>query len=320
MNYKSHNTILKNEVSEILLENLKDEEEYFIDFTFGGGGHTFELLERKPNINVFAFDQDSDAIKNGKLNIKSRNLDDKITLIHDNYINFEKHLGKYPFLIENISGIIMDIGVSSHQFDAGERGFSFRYDADLDMRMNRDDDSLDTAEVLINENTEEELKNLFSEYGEERYASRIAQAICEQRNIARIKTTKELENIIFHCYPKKDRFKKAHPATKCFQALRIAVNKELEVLENVIPQIISNLKIGGKLCIISFHSLEDRIVKRKFKELQAGEVPCKILTKRPLVPSEDEIMHNSRARSAKLRVIERTMDKVRSQKNKYAKE
>jgi len=200
----------------------------------------------------------------------------------------------------------MDLGVSSHQFDQFERGFSFRADAPLDMRMAYDNDDILTASQILNEYEEEDIANLIFKYGEERLTRRIAAAIVEARQEGNITTTKELENICFHAYPKRERHKKAHPATRTFQALRIAVNDELGVLESTIEKLFGLLDKGGVLGIISFHSLEDRIAKHKFKEIfQTDKSIAKILTKRPLLPSEGEVGENKRSRSAKLRFIQK---------------
>jgi len=246
-------------------------------------------------------DQDPDALKNGRKLIEEKKLGERIDLISSNFSQFPSLMGdKYPEI--RFGGILMDLGVSSHQFDIPERGFSFKYDAPLDMRMNYEDDTQETAADICNTRSGEELEEIFREYGEERFSGRIAEKIVEVRPI---KTTKDLENIIFHCYPKKMRFGKIHPATRCFQALRIAVNEELGVLSEVLPQLTELLKTGGRLCVISFHSLEDRIVKRAFKELAKENESLKIVTKKPITPGESEIAANSRSRSAKLRVIER---------------
>jgi 16S rRNA (cytosine1402-N4)-methyltransferase len=200
----------------------------------------------------------------------------------------------------------MDLGVSSHQFDKMERGFSFRADAPLDMRMNHGDNSKPTAADLLNTLSEKEIADLLFTYGEERLSRRIAAKICELRLTKKIETTSELEDICFHAYPAKDRHQKTHPATRSFQALRIAVNDELRVLENTIPKLLPYLSEGGVLAIISFHSLEDRIVKHTFKEiLEKQDFPVTILTKKPLTATEEELSINSRSRSAKLRILQR---------------
>lgn len=295
-----HFSVLKDECLSFLTENATLDS-YFADLTFGGGGHSFALLDLVKTYKLISVDQDPDALKNGAKLIEEKNLQKRIELISSNFSKFPSLMSeKYPEV--RFQGILMDLGVSSHQFDIPERGFSFKYDAPLDMRMNYEDDTLETAADICNTKTVEELEEIFKTYGEERYSKRIAEKIVEERPI---KTTKDLENIIFHCYPKKMRFGKIHPATRCFQALRIAVNEELGVLSEVLPQLTELLKTGGRLCVISFHSLEDRIVKRAFKELAKENESLKIVTKRPITPGENEIAANSRSRSAKLRVIER---------------
>jgi 16S rRNA (cytosine1402-N4)-methyltransferase len=207
---------------------------------------------------------------------------------------------------QKFAGILMDLGVSSHQFDKTERGFSFRGDAPLDMRMNYGDSNTPTAADLLNTLPEKEIADLLFAYGDERLSRRIAARICELRQTKKIETTGELEDICFHAYPAKDRHQKTHPATRSFQALRIAVNDELRVLEDTIPKLLPYLSEGGVLAIISFHSLEDRIVKHTFKELlEKQDFPVTILTKKPLTATDEELSENSRSRSAKLRLLQR---------------
>lgn len=277
----------------------------FLDCTFGGGGHSLDLLSLHDEHKVVALDQDEQAIENGKRLIEQQQLQKRLFLIQTNFENvLEAKIPMLDFIgAPGFDGIILDAGVSSHQFDTPERGFSFRFEAKLDMRMDQTNDHIKTAANLVNELDEQELTEIFQEYGEERYSQRIAQKIIEERQKSSIETTKDLENIIFHCYPKKQRFQKIHPATRVFQALRIAVNRELDVLKNVLPDLFTLLSPGGKLAVISFHSLEDRIVKHTFKQLARENPSFKILTKRPLIPTNEEIEHNSRARSAKMRVI-----------------
>lgn len=206
--------------------------------------------------------------------------------------------------------------MSSHHFDEATRGFSFRFDGPLDMRMNNHSDEFFTAEEVINEYGINQLVKIFDEYGEEKYSKKIANKIAEERKIKRITTTKELENIIFHCYPKEQRYGKTNPSTRVFQALRLEVNRELEVLSETINQLIPMLKVGGRLAIISFHSLEDRIVKNLFRDAALSvDLPVEVLTKKPVIPSDEEILNNYRSRSAKLRVLERV--NVKKSKNKY---
>lgn len=304
-NYKSHQSVLLEECLTYLSANiigLKDC--YIADLTFGAGGHTKEFLERYQNIKMIGVDQDPDAIENAKA-LSLQRLD-----LH--WANFKKFPQIYK---ENynqdkgkLMGVLIDLGVSSHQFDQMSRGFSFRESAFLDMRMNYKDDSNKTAADVLNSYTLEELVEIFERYGEEKFSQRIAQGIVDERAKIKITDTKQLENIAFHAYPKNLRHKKIHPATKVFQALRIEVNQELKVIEEVIDGLIEVMPLGCRLAIISFHSLEDRIVKHKFKDLARLSKKVKILTKKPIVPSAEEISNNKRSRSAKLRVIERVSE------------
>ena len=322
MNYTSHYTVLKKECVDYLIENASSNEiNFFADLTFGGGGHSFEFLARNPLFHVRSTDQDPDALKNGYARIENENMSDRIKLFNTNFIHFAEIIKREsPEVFAEgggFKGILLDLGVSSHHFDDASRGFSFRFEAPLDMRMNNASEDFLTAEEIVNTYSESELIRIFEEYGEEKNAKKIARKICLEREENRIKTTKQLENIIFHCYPKEHRFGKTNPSTRVFQALRLEVNKELEVLAKVINQLLPLLKMGGRLAIISFHSLEDRIVKNLFKEAsQDDELPFQVLTKKPILPSEEEILNNSRSRSAKLRVIERI--EKRRMKNKYS--
>ncbi len=320
MSYTNHYSVLKNECIHHLTKNALDKEiSYYADLTFGGGGHSFELLYQNSYFQVRSTDQDPDALKNGEKRIAEEKMSSRIKLFNTNFVRFPevaKQECPEVFATGGFQGILLDLGVSSHHFDEAGRGFSFRFDGPLDMRMNHKSDSFLTAEEIVNSYKEEHLIKIFSEYGEEKYSKKIAIKICEERKIKKISTTKELENIIFHCYPKEQRHGKTNPSTRVFQALRLEVNRELEVLAEVIAQLIPLLKVGGRLAIISFHSLEDRIVKNLFKEAsQSVEYPTEILTKKPIVPGEEEIFNNSRSRSAKLRVIERVTNK--KEKNKY---
>ena len=277
----------------------------FADLTFGAGGHTFTLSDRVSGSTVYSVDQDPDALKNGAENIIRRGKEGAVNLLPMNFLEFPDWCEKNQ-MQQKFAGILMDLGVSSHQFDKMERGFSFRADAPLDMRMNHGDNSKPTAADLLNTLSEKEIADLLFTYGEERLSRRIAARICELRLSKKIETTSELEDICFHAYPAKDRHQKTHPATRSFQALRIAVNDELRVLEDTIPKLLPYLAEGGVLAIISFHSLEDRIVKHTFKELMENQdFPVTILTKKPLTATEEELSENSRSRSAKLRLLQR---------------
>ena len=291
-----HITVLLDEPIRYITEPFDQKKEYFVlDGTFGGGGHSFTFLERHENVNMISFDQDPTAIENGKRLILEKNCENRINLIQDNFVNLTSHLESLGKQI--IDGAIFDLGVSSHQFDEKSRGFSFQEDAFLNMRMDQDESKL-TAHKIINQYNEEDLTYIFSNYGEEKFSNRIAAKIVEQRTRKEIRTTKQLEDIIFHAYPKKMRFGKIHPATRCFQALRIEANGELDVLKKIIPEIADRLSSGSRLAIISFHSLEDRIVKFAFKELKT-KGGFNILTKKPLIPTDLEISNNKRSRSAK---------------------
>ena len=250
-------------------------------------------------------------------------MENRIKLFNTNFVHFPKIVyDKCPEVFNVAQGFQRNtfrLGVSSHHFDEAGRGFSFRFDGPLDMRMNNESEDFQTAEEIVNNYREESLIKIFAEYGEEKNAKKIAIKICEERKIKPITTTKELENIIFHCYPKEHRYGKTNPSTRVFQALRLEVNRELEVLTDTITQLIPLLKVGGRLAIISFHSLEDRIVKNLFKESsESVDLPVQILTKKPIVPSDEEILNNSRSRSAKLRVLERI--EFKKEKNKYKKD
>lgn len=310
-NYKNHVSVLLNECVEVLCES-KDplEKHLFADLTFGRGGHTIALSNKSENYKLICTDQDPEAFQNGQKLILEKNKTEQISLEHTNFINFktlvEKKYKKTLSEYGGFSGILLDLGVSSHHFDSPERGFSFRFDGPLDMRMNISDQDLPTASDIINQYSEEELTDIFQKYADEKFASRISQNIVEARKSKKIERTSELEQIIFHCYPKKFRHGRIHPATKSFQALRLEVNRELLVLEQIIPDLLSLLSEGGRLAIISFHSLEDRIVKHLFKET-SQKSPFTLITKKPIIPSEQEIKSNSRSRSAKLRVIERNI-------------
>lgn len=302
--YSQHYSVMNRDVLNHI-SNIFSKEDIlnFADMTFGAGGHTLKLASEFKSSKVYAVDQDPEAYANGLELIKKNNFDDRVFLFHTNFENF-------PELDEikekKFNAIVMDLGVSSHHFDDQKRGFSFRFDADLDMRMNIEDDEVEKASDILNKYTEENIANIIYEYGEERYSRRIAKRIIEKRSESPIKTTKELEEICFLSYPSHERHKRIHPATKTFQALRIYVNRELEVLEKTIEKLFRMLDENGLLLVISFHSLEDRIVKHKFKEIfQIDRNTVKILTKKPQLPSDEEVSENPRSRSAKLRVIQR---------------
>lgn len=312
MDYGEHYSVLKKEVLSILEENFDPSAPLnFSDLTFGAGGHTFAISDAFPNSHIYSFDQDPEAIANGTKRIESSNKENKIKLIDSNFADFENVLKSDL----NFDAVLLDAGVSSHQFDKAERGFSFRFEADLDMRMNPNRGA--SAADLINGSTESEIADIIKVYGEEKLSSKIAKAICEEREKNPIKTTKQLENICFHAYPKKMRHGKIHPATKTFQAFRIKVNNEIGALEDIIAPVIKRLKLNGLFLVITFHSLEDRVIKHGFKNWSEDEFPIEIITKKPILPSSQEIFENSRSRSAKLRVIRRVSEWP--SKNKYPK-
>lgn len=319
MEYTSHYSVLKKECIDYLTENQDPKKEaYYADLTFGGGGHTFALKNTSENAFVFSCDQDPDALKNGEERIKKEG-DGRVRLFDTNFVNFPEIVNKeleHVLKSGGFDGILLDLGVSSHHFDEATRGFSYRFDGPLDMRMDYDNNQILSASEILERYPEKELERIFSEYGEERYSKRIAKKICEVREKEPIKTTKQLENLIFHCYPKEDRHGKTNPSTRVFQALRIEVNQELDVITQVIDRLFPLLKIKGRLAIISFHSLEDRIVKNEFKKLtNQNGLYGELLTKKPILPTPQEILENSRSRSAKLRVIERVQGL--REKNKY---
>lgn len=283
----------------------------FVDATLGLGGHTEAILETSPNAKVIGIDQDTEAIAYAKKRLER--FGSRHEVYHANFSEIDEVLREAK--VEKLDGVLADLGVSSLQLDSETRGFSFRYDAPLDMRMNADSDEETVAE-LLETISEFELARIIYEYGEERFSRRIARRIIERRERGELpKTTKELAEIVARVIPKSKK-DKIHPATRTFQALRIAVNRELEIIEDFCKTAIENLNENGRLAIISFHSLEDRIVKHTFQKL-AGKCDCppnfpicvcgaekkvEILTKKPIIPGEIEIEENPRARSAKLRV------------------
>jgi 16S rRNA (cytosine1402-N4)-methyltransferase len=259
----------------------------YLDATVGGGGHSKLILEAAPESCLVAIDQDTQALAAAQAQLAD--FQERVQFWHGNFADYDP--GDMQF-----DGIIADLGVSSAQFDIPERGFSFRHEALLDMRMNQQQ-SLTAAE-MINHWDEAKLADIFYVYGEERLSRRIARRIVERRPL---KTTTELAETIFYCVPKSYRYARIHPATRVFQALRIAVNQELAVLEKFLKISPLWLKPGGRIGIISFHSLEDRIVKHTFKESEL----LRVLTKKPIVPQTEEMERNVRSRSAKLRLAER---------------
>lgn len=282
----------------------------YVDCTAGGGGHSAEVLKKLgENGRMVLFDRDPDAIET----VTNRFKDDKrVTIVHSNFSEIKKVLADLG--IDGVDGIIADLGVSSHQLDTAERGFSFHYDAPLDMRMSQQGT---TAEDIVNSYSQKELFNVISKYGEEKFASSVANAIVRARDKKRIETTLELAEIVSNAIPAKFR-RNGHPARKTFQAIRIEVNAELTVLENTLPDMFEALNKDGVLAIISFHSLEDRIVKDYFRTLKEGctcpkDFPVCVCGKTPkaLVKSAGvkatgkEVTENNRSRSAKLRTAKK---------------
>lgn len=266
----------------------------FVDGTVGAGGHARAILEAHPEIERFyAFDQDPDALEIAKETLKEFD----VTFIHDNFFAFDTHVE------EPIDGMFLDLGVSSMQLDRAEKGFSFSKEGPLDMRM--DPESHPDAAWVVNRMSEKELGRIFREYGEERRWRRAAAAICEVRRKRPIKTTTDLVEVLKPVLTWGGSRKKIHPMTQVFQALRIFVNNELGGLEETLPKIVERLAPEGRLGVLTFHSLEDRIVKHTLRRLQVEEKVGSVLTKKPVIPREEELRANPRSRSAKLRFFEK---------------
>lgn len=306
-----HEPVLLSEV----IDNLEIKENgIYVDCTIGGAGHSKKIAQRlSAEGQLIGVDQDQAAIEAASENLS--NTDPEVKLIRDNYSNLNTILRDLE--ITAVDGFLFDLGVSSHQLDEPERGFSYRYEAPLDMRMDQRQEQ--TAADIVNEYSQEQLTEIIGEYGEENWAQRIAGFIVEERKEERIETTLELVEVIKNAIPASARRSGGHPAKRTFQALRIAVNNELEIIETAIKDAVNSLKVGGRICIISFHSLEDRIVKHTFKDLARDcicppkmpvcgcdeEAEIKIITKSAVTASEEELEENYRARSAKLRVAEK---------------
>ena len=284
----------------------------YVDGTMGGGGHSLEIAKRLTTGRVICIDQDPNAHEAAGKRLAEYK--DRITFVRDNFGNIANILDSLG--IEKIDGMLLDIGVSSHQLDEAERGFSYQQDAPLDMRMNPDRPF--SAYDVVNGYDEDELDRVIFTYGEERWARRIAQFIVKEREAKPIETTGELVDIIKKAVPKGARKDGPHPAKRTFQAIRIEVNGELEVLQRAIDDVAARLAVGGRLCIITFHSLEDRIVKEAFRKQEnpcicppqfpvcvCGKKPLgRVITRKPILPSKEELEENPRSRSAKLRVLE----------------
>lgn len=305
-----HKSVLLDEC----IENLNIRENcVYVDGTLGGGGHSYHILKALNNTGMLiGIDRDLDAIEAATKKLSEFS---NFKTVHDNHANIVKVLEKLG--ISGVDGILLDLGVSSYQLDEADRGFSYMHDAKLDMRMNRED-KLSAYEV-VNNYSEDRLANIFFDYGEEKFSKSIAKKICERRVVSPIETTFELVDVIKSAMPKRALNEKQHPAKRVFQAIRIEVNQELEKLKQAVIDSILSLNNGGRLCIITFHSLEDKIVKHAYEEMQ-GRCTCpkdfpvcvcnyksygRIVNKKPIVSGEKELEENPRARSAKLRVFER---------------
>lgn len=308
-----HVTVLLNEA----VENLKIKPDgIYVDCTLGGGGHTRKILSQlNENGRLFSFDQDQTAIEYNQKVLDNQLQSGKLTLVKDNFRNIKKRLNEFG--VSKIDGAVYDLGVSSPQFDVAQRGFSYKLEAPLDMRMDQGQ-SL-TAKQIVNEWSFNDLVRIFSRYGEEKFAKSIARKIEKQRQLQPIQTTTELVEVIKAGIPARARRTGRHPAKRVFQALRIVVNDELGALETSLEQVLEMLNIDGRVSVITFQSLEDRLVKSMFKEKtslpdlpqglpvipQGMEVDYRLVNRKPILPTKSEIETNHRAHSAKLRVIER---------------
>ena len=287
----------------------------YVDGTLGGGGHAYEVCSRLKNGHFYGIDQDDAAIAAASARLQP--FGDKVTVIRNNYVNAVEALREYG--VTGVDGIVLDLGVSSYQLDTEDRGFSYRFDAPLDMRMDRRQTL--TARDIVNNYSEMELYHIIRDYGEDPFAKNIAKHIVAAREQAPIRTTGELTEIIRGAIPMKVQATGGHPAKRTFQAIRIELNRELDVLRDSLDGMIDLLNDGGRICIITFHSLEDRIVKTIFRK---NENPCtcppdfpvcvcgkeskgKVITRKPILPGKEEMEENPRSKSAKLRIFERRM-------------
>ncbi|MBD5100174.1 MAG: 16S rRNA (cytosine(1402)-N(4))-methyltransferase RsmH [Clostridiales bacterium] len=285
----------------------------YLDCTLGGGGHSLEIVKRLTGGRLIAVDKDEEALASAKKRLKE--YEDKITYIHDDFKNVIERLDEQG--VDRLDGVLIDLGVSSYQLDNSERGFSYNADAPLDMRMDRG--QYLSAYNVVNEYDEERLADIIWKYGEDKLSRKIAKNIAEKRKAQPISTTAQLAEIVENSYPAKLRWKFGNPCKRTFQAIRIEVNEELKDLDKVINQLSLRLKEGGRICVITFHSLEDRIVKRAFVELNKDCIcpphqpictcnkrrEVEIVTKKPMTASDQELQENSRSTSAKLRIAKR---------------
>lgn len=305
-----HISVLYNET----LEGLKIKNEgIYVDGTLGGGGHSFGILNSASGIRMIGIDRDIEAIGAAKERLKA--FDKNVTFVNRNFCEIKDILKELN--IESIDGAVLDLGVSSYQLDNAERGFSYMHDSRLDMRMNRNDSK--SAYEVVNDYSRQELMRIFYDYGEEKWSARIAQFIEDKRKNKPIETTFELVDTIKAAIPKRARADGSHPAKRVFQAIRIEVNNELGILKNAVNDFAGVLKPGGRIAVITFHSLEDRIIKKAFSDLATGcicpksfpvcvcnrQPVVKVITKKPILPSVQEESYNSRSKSAKLRIAEK---------------
>lgn len=305
----SHKSVLLMECIENL--NIKPDGKY-MDGTLGGAGHSSEIVKRlDQDGHHYGIDQDGDAIAVASERLKDYS---NVTIIRSNYLNAVNELKARD--VRGLDGILLDLGVSSYQLDTPERGFTYNVDTKLDMRMDTRQNL--TAEDIVNEYSEMELFRIIRDYGEDKFAKNIAKHICQARSEKRIETTFELNEIIKNSIPAKMRATGGHPSKRTYQAIRIECNRELQVLSESLDEMIDFLNPGGRLCIITFHSLEDRIVKNAFRKAEnpctcPSGLPCvcgkkplgKVISRKPILPSDEELEENSRSKSAKLRVFEK---------------